>query len=36
MNQKPNKPDASNAGIASRLLIIGHWPGVREPERSPQ
>jgi len=30
----PNKPAAGNAGIASRLTIEHHWPGVPEPERS--
>ena len=30
----PNKPAAPNAGIASRLTIGHHWPGVGEPERS--
>jgi len=30
----PNKPAAPNAGIASRLTIERHWPGVGEPERS--
>ena len=29
----PNKPAAGNAGIASRLTIGHHWPGVPEPER---
>jgi hypothetical protein len=29
----PNKPAAPNAGIASRLTIDHHWPGVGEPER---
>ena len=29
----PNKPDAPNAGISSRLNIGHHWPGVGEPER---
>ena len=29
-----NKPAAPNAGIASRLAIEHHWPGVGEPERS--
>ena len=28
-----NKPAAPNAGIASRLTIEHHWPGVTEPER---
>jgi hypothetical protein len=28
-----NKPAAGNAGIASRLTIGHHWPGVPEPER---
>jgi hypothetical protein len=28
----PNKPAAGNAGIASRLTIEHHWPGVPEPE----
>ena len=31
---KPNKPTAPNAGIASRLTIGHHSPGVGEPERS--
>ena len=26
-----NKPAAGNAGIASRLTIGHHWPGVPEP-----
>jgi hypothetical protein len=29
----PNKPTAPNAGIASRLTIEHHWPGVGEPVR---
>ena len=29
----PNKPAAGNAGIASRLTIQHHCPGVPEPER---
>jgi hypothetical protein len=29
-----NKPAAGNAGIASRLTIGHHWPGVPEPDRS--
>jgi hypothetical protein len=28
-----NKPPAPNAGIASRLTIEYHWPGVGEPGR---
>ena len=28
-----NQPAAGNAGIASRLTIGHHWPGVPEPER---
>ena len=28
-----NKPAAGNAGIASRLAVGHHWPGVPEPER---
>jgi len=32
----PNKPAAPNAGIASRLTIEHHWPGVGEPERWPE
>ena len=28
-----NKPAAPNAGIASRLAIEHHWPGVGEPGR---
>jgi hypothetical protein len=31
---RPNKPAAPNAGIASRLTIPYHLPGVGEPERS--
>jgi len=27
------KPAAGNAGIASRLTIRHHWPGVPEPGR---
>lgn len=34
MNGSPNKPAAGNAGIAPRLTIGHHWPGVPEPERS--
>ena len=30
----PNHPAAGNAGIASRLAIERHWPGVPEPGRS--
>jgi len=30
-----NKPAAGNAGIAPRLTIGRHWPGVPEPGRSP-
>ena len=29
----PNKPAPGNAGIASRLAIEHHWPGVPEPGR---
>jgi len=29
----PNNPAAGNAGIAPRLRIGHHWPGVPEPER---
>jgi len=29
----PNHPAAGNAGIAPRLAIDRHWPGVPEPER---
>jgi hypothetical protein len=29
----PNEPAAPNAGIASRLTIGHHWPGVGEPGR---
>jgi hypothetical protein len=29
-----NKPAAGKAGIASRLTIKYHWPGLPEPERS--
>jgi hypothetical protein len=32
--KEPNKPAAPNAGIASRLTIGHHWPGVGEPGRS--
>jgi hypothetical protein len=31
----PNKPAAGNAGIAHRLTISHHRPGVPEPGRSP-
>ena len=31
--ESANKPAAPNAGIASRLTIEHHWPGVGEPER---
>jgi hypothetical protein len=34
MKPNPNKPAAGNAGIASRLIIGDHWPGVPEPGRS--
>jgi hypothetical protein len=35
MTTRSNKPAAPNAGIASRLTIERHWPGVGgEPERS--
>jgi hypothetical protein len=30
----PNQPAAGNAGIASRLTIQHHCPGVPEPGRS--
>jgi hypothetical protein len=30
----PNKPAAGNAGVASRLTLQRHWPGVPEPGRS--
>ena len=30
---RPNEPAAPNAGIASRLPIEHHWPGVGDPER---
>jgi hypothetical protein len=29
----PNKPRAPNAGIAFRLAVRRHWPGIGEPER---
>jgi hypothetical protein len=29
----PNKPAAGNAGLASRLTVTHHWPGVPDPER---
>ena len=29
----PNHPAAGKAGIASRLAIGHHWPGLPEPER---
>jgi hypothetical protein len=28
-----NKPAAGKAGIASRLTIQPHWPGLPDPER---
>ena len=31
-----HQPAAGNAGIASRLTIGHHWPGVPEPGRSPK
>jgi len=34
MNTSPNKPDAENPAIASRLAIGRHWRGVSDPERS--
>jgi hypothetical protein len=34
MTTMSNKPAAPNAGIASRLAIKHHWPGVGDPERS--
>jgi hypothetical protein len=30
---EPNKPDGQKAGIASRLTVGHHWPGVGEPGR---
>jgi hypothetical protein len=33
MTVMPNKPVAGHAGMASRLTIGHHWPGVPEPER---
>ena len=33
IHRRSNKPAAPNAGIASRLTIGHHWPGVGEPER---
>ncbi len=35
LQRVPNKPAAGNAGIASRLTIEHHRPGVPEPERWP-
>jgi hypothetical protein len=32
MHLPHNKPAPPNAGIASRLAIEHHWPGVGEPE----
>jgi hypothetical protein len=32
-HNSPNKPAAPNAGIAFRLPIEHHWPGVGEPGR---
>lgn len=29
----PNHPAAGKAGIASRLTIEHHWPGLAEPGR---
>ena len=34
MHSTHNKPAPPNAGIAARLAIEHHWPGVGEPERS--
>jgi hypothetical protein len=34
VNEPPNQPAAGNAGIARRLTIQHHWPGVPEPGRS--
>ena len=33
MKGMANKPAAPSAGIASRLTIEHHWPGVGEPGR---
>jgi hypothetical protein len=33
MKKEPNKPAAGNSGMAPRLAIGHHWPGVPEPER---
>jgi len=33
VTEVPNKPAAPNAGIAPRLAIEHHCPGVGEPER---
>jgi hypothetical protein len=32
-DSSPNKPALGNAGIAPRLAVQRHWPGVPEPER---
>jgi hypothetical protein len=34
IDDTPNKPAAGHAGLAPRLAIEHHWPGVPEPERS--
>ena len=34
MTQWPNKPDAVNPAIASRLAVEHHWRGVTGPGRS--
>ncbi len=34
VGRKPGPYPAGNAGIAPRLRIGYHWPGVPEPERS--
>jgi hypothetical protein len=34
MKGEPNKPVPPNAGIAFRMTIGHHWPGVGEPGRS--
>jgi hypothetical protein len=33
MKSQPNKPDAVNPAIASRLQSEHHWRGVTDPER---
>jgi hypothetical protein len=34
IHESPNHPSPGNAGIARRLAIGRHWPGLGEPGRS--